>query len=58
MEKESHNSLTNSLEFYLNNKNLIKIHGLEARKRVENQYTLVKYLERMNIFYENTYRDG
>jgi glycosyltransferase involved in cell wall biosynthesis len=53
MKKDDHNSISEAVKIYLNNENLIKIHGQEARKRVENQYTLSEYLENMNQFYES-----
>jgi len=53
MKKDDINSISNAVEVYLNNENLIKIHGQEARKRVESKYTLEKYLEDMNQFYES-----
>ena len=53
MQKDDVNSISKAVEVYLNNENLIKIHGQEARKRVESKYTLEKYLESMNQFYES-----
>ena len=53
LKKNKSHSISRALEFYLNNIDLIKIHGLEARKRVENQYTLSQYLQNMDQFYKS-----
>ncbi len=53
MQKDDVNSISKAVEVYINNENLIKIHGQEARKRIESKYTLEKYLENMNQFYES-----
>jgi glycosyltransferase involved in cell wall biosynthesis len=51
MKKDTNQSISKALEFYLNDANLIRIHGQEARKRVEDEYTLGQYLENMDQFY-------
>ena len=58
MKKDSNQTISKALEFYLNDGNLIRIHGQEARKRVENQYTLRRYLENMDEFYTSCLRNN